>query len=559
MFPKLISFLFLLIICLTTEAFGYSLEDIEWESAQTATLHWGNSITVDSYIITAADFSLDGFAYITISKDNAVVNSGALRLSDELVYRDSVDGNDIKVYVSTLNLKVNEWTGKLEDPTVTLQIYRRGLPNLKVKIDVEQDTYDPAKLSTPLYIKAKVTIENVGSGKASNLMLNIDTDGLELADGKLTQTTASLEKEESTKPLNFSLKIPLLWDSGKFDILAEVTAYDIHGKKYKFNATKSIDIKPKTEIILTKICTNEIYIDETAYVTVIARNTGSFSINSLTINDTLNDNFSPVDDVQLEKIISIGPDQTVEVIKYAIKPLKPGTYKLPAATADFIADGKSYSSKSKEPAIEVKGPYIVLEKKANISSFLPGDDVLITIEVKNEGNRAANVKINEIVPEGTSYVTGPMSFNSVVKAGSSESFSYTLKLENKADIELPATKATFIDMEGYTGMKNSSPLLIPFMIAGNVVVYHNQPEEEYSPEAEAGQQVDEFYNPETEEDMESFSYAEVSEDNQKSSPLDTNQTNTIIDPNLRQQPGFELWVMLLVLIVILKIEKKTKS
>lgn len=556
MLSKILVFFLLALICLASEASAYSSDDIEWESVKKVTLHWGDSVTVDDYVITAVDFSKDGFAYIDIYKDNELRNSGALGLSDDLIYRDTVSGNDIKVFAGALNLDVDDWTGNFNDPTVTVQVYRRGLPDLDISIDVEQNTYDPTLLSTPRHIEANVTIENVGNAEAFNVLLNIDTDGLELADGKLTQTTSSLEKEESTKTLTFSMEIPMLWDEEDFEIVAHATAYDINNEKYTFNGTKAISIGPKSEIVLSKSCTEEIYIDETGYVSVIARNTGSFSINSLVVSDYLNGNLEPGDNVQLEKTLSLGPEQTVNVLNYSIKPVKPGSFTLPKATANFTANGKEYSFESDAPTIEVKGPYIVLSKKANVSSFSPGDDVLVTVSVENEGNKDANVRIDETVPEGTAFVSGTLSFNSVVNAGSTESFSYALKLENVTDMELPAANGTFIDLEGYTGKKNSSTLLISLRVPGSEVVYQSLPEDQVPADAAAEEGMEEYFDPEAQEDMQSLEDTDTSKTSQSSSDPDKDKNISGIDPDLRQQPGFEAWVVIVVFFVLLMIDKK---
>lgn len=79
-------------------------------------------------------------------------------------------------------------------------------------LNIEKKTYDPTRLSTPRFIEGTITIKNIGDAKASNIVLNVDTDGLELADGKLVQTIFSLEKGETTEPIAFSLKIPMLWE-----------------------------------------------------------------------------------------------------------------------------------------------------------------------------------------------------------------------------------------------------------------------------------------------------------------------------------------------------------
>ncbi len=556
MLSRFLCFFILTLAFLASQAYAYSSDDVEWVSAKTATLHWGNSVTVDNYTIVAEDFSKDGFAFINIFKDNNLIDSGALGLSDDLVYRDTEGGNDIKVFVSTLSITVDDWKGNLNDPTVTVQVYKRGLPDLDVKVNIKKDSYDPTRLSTPRFIEGNVTIKNVGDAKASNVVLNVDTAGLKLAEGKLTQTVVSLEKDESIKPMAFKLQIPLLWDEENFKIVAQVIANDINNEKHMFNGTKTITVKPKADIILTKSCTKEIYMGETAYVSLIARNTGSFAIYSITVNDSVNENLNIEDDMQLKKIISLGPGQTVNVFTYSIKPIKPGTFTLPKATANFTADGKEYSLESNAPVLAIKGPYILLEKKSNVSSFNPGDNVLITVSIRNEGNMDANVKVEEEVPDNARFVSGTMYFNSVVNARSTKSFSYALYLENEADMQLPAASGIFIDLAGYKGEVNSSTLSIPLRIPGSEVVYQSLPEDQIPADAAAEGEMEGVFDTEGQEDMQIAQNSDISETSQSSSDSYEDKAISGINPDLRQQPGFEAWALIVVFFLLLMIDKK---
>ncbi|MFA0823745.1 MAG: BatD family protein [Methanomethylovorans sp.] len=517
---KSMFFLSLVLLFLTPHVSAYSSDDIEWESVKTVTLHWGDSYTVDNYVITADDFNKDGYVYITIYKDNKYMTAGALKLSDELIYRDTAGGDDIKVFASALSLKVDSWTGNLVDPTAKLQIYRRGLPDLEVTVDIEKDSYDPTRLSTPRYIEGNVTIKNAGDAEASNIALNIDTAGLKLADGKLTQTISSLEKGESGKPLTFSLEIPMLWDEEDFKIVAQATAYDINGEKHTFNGTKTITIEPKSEIVLTKTCKEEIYMDDTAYVSLILRNTGAYALNSVLISDPQTDDMELQGNVQTEKTISVNSQETDTVLEYALKPIKPGKFTLPKATASFTVDGKKYTFESDSPVIQINGPYIVLEKKVNVSSFNPGDNVLVTVSVKNEGNRDANVEITETVPEGTSFVSGIMTFDDVVNDKSTQKFSYVIKLENEADMKLPATSAKFMDLEGYKGEKTS-----------------NMPEIKLK----------------TSQSQET---SQTQSGTQGSASSGTAAASSTSEEEIGQQPGFEAWVLVLAFIAVMKFVKK---
>lgn len=527
MLIKSMSFLFLVLICLVPHVSAYSSDDIEWESVKTTTLRWGDSVTVDDYVITADDFNKDGYVYITIYKDGKYMTAGALKLSDDVIYRDTAEGDDIKVFASALNLKVDSWTGNLVDPTAKVQIYRRGLPDLEVDLDIEKDTYDPTRLSTPRYIEGNVTIKNAGDAKASNVVLTIDTAGLKLADGKLTQTTASLEKEESGKPLSFSLEIPMLWDEEDFKIVAQATAYDINNEKHTFNTTKTITIEPKSEIVLTKSCTEQIYMGETAYVSLILRNTGPYALNSVHLSDLQTDDLELKDNVQTEKTIPVNGQETTTVLEYTLKPIKPGKFTLPKATATFTVDGKEYEFKSDAPTIEVNGPYIVLEKKVNVSSFNPGDNVRVTVSVKNEGDRDANVIITETVPEGTSFVSGVMNFDDVVNDKSTQTFSYILKLENEADMKLAATSAKFTDLEGYKGEKVSNMPVITLKTA---------------------------------EDQDSTSQGQSgNQGSSSSSSSGTAQASSGSSDEVGQQPGFEAWALVLALIAVMKFVRKGQN
>jgi hypothetical protein len=122
------------------------------------------------------------------------------------------------------------------------------------------------------------------------------------------------------------------------------------------------------------------------------RNTGPYALSSVHLTDLQTDDLELKDNVQTEKTTSLSAQETTTVLEYTLKPIKPGKFKLPKATAKFRVDGKDYTFESDTPTIVVNGPYIVLEKKVKVSVFNPGDNVRVTISVKNEGNRDAKVK-----------------------------------------------------------------------------------------------------------------------------------------------------------------------
>jgi uncharacterized repeat protein (TIGR01451 family) len=264
--------------------------------------------------------------------------------------------------------------------------------------------------------------------------------------------------------------------------------------------------------------------DQTAYVSLVVRNTGPYALNSVLIIDIQTDDLELKDNVQTKKTISVNAQETTTAIEYTLKPIKPGKFTLPKATAKFTVDGKEYTFESDAPTIEINGPYIVLEKKVNVSSFNPGDNVLVTVSVKNEGNRDANVKIEEKVPEGTRFVSGVMTFDDVVINKKPQSFSYVLKLEKEADMKLPATSAKFVDMEGYKGEKVSNMPEIALKVASG---------QDTTSDGRSG--------------------------NAGSSSSGKAQASSGTSDEVGQQPGFEAWVLVIALIAVMKFSRQGQN
>ncbi len=83
--------------------------------------------------------------------------------------------------------------------------------------------------------------------------------------------------------------------------------------------------------------------------------------------------------------------------------------------------------------------------KTVAQTVLPGEKVTYTVEIKNDGDNTGNVKLTDVVPNGTEYVMGDltakdgkMSWEGKIKAGETATVNYTLKV-NK-DMSLCGTK-----------------------------------------------------------------------------------------------------------------------
>ncbi|ABE51300.1 DUF11 domain-containing protein [Methanococcoides burtonii] len=465
--PRSISLLvvsaLLISLCLLPfNASAYSLDDVEWESSTSSTLYWGDTMVnggdSDGYTIKAEDFTKDGYVHISLTKNNEIKDFSFIRVGQSFEYRDEADGQDIKISAKTVTLNVDEWTGNMEDPNAEIEIYRRGEPELEITIGTDKDEYDPKTMSSPQRISATFTVKNTGTSEGKNIKLSIEPNLLELTDGKLEYEIYSLEKGEVAEPITVKFKVPHLWEETEIEINAIVEAKDINNDFYETDESKTVTVEPKVELILTKSITKEIYMDETAHVLVSIRNSGIYSINSVTVKDSIIEGVELKDSITLEKNLNFEPGETKEVFSYSLKPLKEGTFTAPEATASFVAsNGKEYTYESEMPDLIVNGPDIVITQIFDKTTLQPGQEVKVTVTARNEGNRDASTRVtSDQFPESATFISGDKNLDAVLGADQSSSYTYTLKMNELGIFKLSPATATFIDMEGFKGEKISN-------------------------------------------------------------------------------------------------------
>ena len=453
MLKKYIISLLIIISIFSIQALAYTTDDIEWKtSVESTSLGWGDSVTNGDYKISVDEFDKEGVVFITISKDG-VDKSDILGFGDEFIVDD-----EIKVTAISVDPDIDEWSGDMINPTTSIKISRRGLPGFEITIETDEDSYDLKDMSLPSKVTATITVKNNGYAEAKNVDLIINTSGLALYDGDLTHHYYSIEKGVTTDPVTIKMDVPYLWDATSFSISADAKGYDIKDAEHNGTGSKSVTIEKKWALIATKTMTENIYMDETAYVTVSMRNAGVCDLNSITVADSIVEGLELKDSVTLQKTISLkAGENTAELFGYTLKPIKPGTYTSPASVAEFTApNGKNYSISSATPAVEVNGPYITLSKSVNSSNVAPGDEVTVTVKVDNTGDRDASVTALDSLPTDASLISGDTGFQEVMKKSSSKSYSYVIRMDAAGDVKLPSATASFIDLEGYKGDRISN-------------------------------------------------------------------------------------------------------
>jgi len=76
----------------------------------------------------------------------------------------------------------------------------------------------------------------------------------------------------------------------------------------------------------------------------------------------------------------------------------------------------------------------------------------VTVTAKNTGNADASVTLTDTAPPEAKFISGETSFKQVLgSSGGSKKIVYIMQMHKEGEIHLPACKATFLDLEEYSG------------------------------------------------------------------------------------------------------------
>ncbi|MCZ7383079.1 MAG: hypothetical protein O8C64_16100 [Candidatus Methanoperedens sp.] len=93
------------------------------------------------------------------------------------------------------------------------------------------------------------------------------------------------------------------------------------------------------------------------------------------------------------------------------------------------------------------GPKVVLTKKTDVSFVKPGDTVNVMVIAENTGNAYTKVTVRDSLPDNVTLIGGSTGFEGVLEATRNVSFSYTLRIDSKKPIILPAATAEYYEFE----------------------------------------------------------------------------------------------------------------
>lgn len=436
---------------------AFAADEVEWvEKKGAAKLYWGNSITVEGYEIKAEDFNENKMVFVSISKDGEKLKSFPLTAGLEFVHND-----EIKVYARSVNpnyevitrdgkeFRTGNW-----NPYAELDILVRGQPNFDIVVETKKDTYD-SKLTGDSRIDVTIKVKNDGEARAENVVLTVDTAGLEVLSGKTKYTYSKVLKGETLEPINLTLKAPTPWEDTDFNITARTTYVDIKDKKYERIGSKVIKIEKKWGLVISKNFPKERRMGEPVHVSVNVRNRGLCDINNIMLEDSIVSDMHLQQDVTFDKTLSLKTGEIAEdVFKYTLIPEKPGEFTFPKTVATFtLPNGqKETVDSNNSQKITVYGPYIEIKKTVDKQQLNPEEKLTVTVTAKNTGNVDASVTLTDTIPSEAKLISGETSFKQVLgKNGGSKTITYVLQMHEEGEVQIPACKASFLDLNKYSG------------------------------------------------------------------------------------------------------------
>lgn len=201
-------------------------------------------------------------------------------------------------------------------------------------------------------------------------------------------------------------------------------------------------------ISVTKTKYKDTYIDERVFIAIQIENLRNLDL-QFTINETLPENVLMDPDIDADQSINVSP-HSKNIIQYSVKALRPGNYTIPPTKIEIVDQGRKYYHYTNSTELVVYGPYINATKIVTVDGNDP-QLFNITINVKNEGNRAAYVEIKDEMFPNSALVEGNIETEMVIFPNKVRTLEYSLWIENiKANAIVPSAEVYFSDSKGYS-------------------------------------------------------------------------------------------------------------
>ncbi len=369
-------------------------------------LKWGDTYTIEDYSLHIDTFGSDSV--------NLVISNKSAQQTGVFSSGDSNDYGTLRITMRDINK-----TGFID-----LELFTSKAPEIKALVLTDKDEYFPDE---PIL----VTI-NTSSDFAQNIMgVIIETN----PPVKIQQNSFSATGITGTH--SFQSQMTGQAANSTVTINAKIESRDYNNNAYIQTVSKDIFITPDVSLIKSAPADTD---DENVTVQLFVYNSG-LDNKSIHVSDNIPEELTAK---KLDWDIQLGSKKSTTLV-YSITPQKPGLYILPAAAAQW--NGKT--SMSRRVKMTMHMPAISMTKTA--AGNKSQTDVKLVIS--NNGDRPAQVKVSDKIPEGYSIVQGDTVWSGKLESGESATIMYSL--QGIVNV-LPAASGTYRDMRGVTRQVQSN-------------------------------------------------------------------------------------------------------
>ncbi|HML25077.1 MAG TPA: CARDB domain-containing protein, partial [Methanomethylovorans sp.] len=152
------------------------------------------------------------------------------------------------------------------------------------------------------------------------------------------------------------------------------------------------------------------------------------------------------DPEKLEWELQVDPHATNE-ITYIVSPHIPGNFTLGSAVASWRDNGDVYEVASAAPQLMVNGSYVVADKTVNTEYAMEGENVTVTLQISNGGDKEVKVSMHDNIPTDADLVSGSLEWSAKLAPGETSTKSYNIVFSEAGEYALPALQVDYTDVQ----------------------------------------------------------------------------------------------------------------
>ncbi|MEA1984861.1 MAG: hypothetical protein U9N13_04345 [Euryarchaeota archaeon] len=337
-----------------------------------------------------------------------------------------------------------------------IEVYRPGIPELQIRITGIKDIYNQDE-----DIQFEAVVENKGTLPVRGITVTTSSSS-----GSLDEPHQTAPIIDAFSDLQFPLSIiPPTTPTGKNVTLnARVEGYDHKGNAYSNSTIQEIYVNPYLSIAKT-VEHAQIALEsadgkpDQLKVHLAVTNRGDLDT-TIHVLDRVPASFLHSDMPSLDWSFVIRAYSS-EDITYTAIPTHAGIFELDPAVVTWDTSGGTYSISSKRLSnVSVEGTRLVVEKVLDRDDIFVGESVDLTIRIRNEGTRDANISFSDSLPQQVQLIEGKTGWDGHLPSQGVIELTYTAEVIQEGNLELPAVEVSYEDDVGQTGMVRSSPLIL---------------------------------------------------------------------------------------------------